>query len=54
MTKDQYRETPQGAIETDTESWTMLFATANGGRIDGKEQTEAQTDAEVCSEAPEP
>jgi hypothetical protein len=30
----------------------MLFATAIGGRIDGKEQDEAQTDTEIDSEAP--
>jgi hypothetical protein len=30
--------------------WIMLFATAIGGRADGKEQ--AKTDIQICSEAP--
>jgi hypothetical protein len=34
--------------------WIMLFATAIGGRTDGKEQDEAQTDTEIDSEAPRP
>jgi hypothetical protein len=33
---------------------TVLFATANGGRIDGKEQSEPHTDTQICSEAPGP
>ena len=32
----------------------MLFATANGGRTDGKEQDKAQTDTQACSEASGP
>jgi hypothetical protein len=28
----------------------MLFATANGGRTDGKEQDNAQTDTQACAE----
>jgi hypothetical protein len=32
----------------------MLFATAIGGRIDGKEQGKAQTDTQACSETPGP
>jgi hypothetical protein len=34
------------------EFWTKLFATANGGRINGNEQNEPQTDTQVCSETP--
>jgi hypothetical protein len=32
----------------------MLFATANGGRTDGKEQDNAQTGTKACSKAPRP
>src|SRR3984893_5455197 len=31
----------------------MLFATANGGRTDGKGQDKSQTDTEACSELPD-
>jgi hypothetical protein len=33
--------------------WFMLFATAIGGRTDGKEQDEAETRTEINSEAPD-
>jgi hypothetical protein len=34
--------------------WFMLFATAIGGRTDGKEHDEAETHTEINSEAPRP
>jgi hypothetical protein len=40
----------RGVRWTEVMIWIMLFATASGGRIDGKEH--AQTDAEIYSEAP--